>query len=99
MRVDYILPLRWDADTSRLELPELTAYLARLRAWADVVVVDGSDAPVFAEHDAAWSGLVRHIPPEGPPCTNGKVAGVLTGIRATRRDRIVIADDDVRYDE
>ena len=99
MRVDYVLPLRWDADTSRRELAELTAYLARLREWADVVVVDGSDAPVFAEHDAAWSGLVRHIPPEGPPCPNGKVAGVFTGIRATRRDRIVIADDDVRYDE
>ncbi|MGY3127276.1 hypothetical protein ACVWW9_000775 [Agrococcus sp. UYP33] len=99
MRVDYILPLRWDATTSHRELPELTAYLARVGQWADVVVVDGSDAPVFAEHDAAWSGLVRHIWPEGPPCPNGKVAGVLTGIRATLRDRVVIADDDVRYDE
>ncbi|MGC5076134.1 glycosyltransferase [Agrococcus sp. DT81.2] len=99
MRPDYVLPLRWDAATSRSELPELTAYLERLRDWADVVVVDGSDEPIFAEHHRAWSTLVRHIAPDGPPTPNGKVAGVLTGIRATAQPRFVIADDDVRYRE
>ena len=99
MRPDYILPLRWDAATSRRELADLTACLTRLGDWADVVVVDGSDEPIFAEHHRAWSSLVRHIRPDGPPSPNGKVAGVLTGIRATLHPRIVIADDDVRYTE
>lgn len=96
--VDYLLPLRWDAETSRRERAELTGYLARLREWADVTVVDGSTPEVFAEHHRAWAPLVRHIAPDGT-APNGKVAGVLTGIRATRQPRIVIADDDVRYDE
>ncbi len=98
MRIDYILPLRWDAETSRRELPEMTAYLSRLRDWADVVVVDGSEPQVFATHHRAWTSLVRHIRPDGPSTPNGKVAGVLTGIRATDGPHIVLADDDVRYD-
>ena len=96
--VDYILPLRWDAATSRRERAELSAYVERLREWADVVVVDGSAEPVFAEHRRAWSQLVRHIRPDRVT-PNGKVAGVLTGIEATDQPRIVIADDDVRYSE
>lgn len=98
MRPDYVLPLRWDADTSRRELAELTGYLAELRDWADVVVVDGSEPDLFAAHDRAWAPLVRHIAPDVPRTPNGKVAGVLTGIRATAGARIVLADDDVRYD-
>jgi hypothetical protein len=99
VRADYVLPLRWDADTSRRELPEMTAYLSQLRRWADVVVVDGSEPHVFAAHHRAWASLVRHIPLDGPRTPNGKVAGVLTGIRATAGARLVLADDDVRYDE
>ncbi|MFC7401405.1 glycosyltransferase [Citricoccus sp. GCM10030269] len=95
--VDYILPLRWDADTSRAQRDEMTEYLYRVRHWADVVVVDGSEAEVFAEHHRLWSPLVRHLAPEGPSTPNGKVGGVLTGIRVTGRGRLVIADDDVRY--
>lgn len=96
--VDYILPLRWDAATSRRERDELTAYLERLRDWVDVVVVDGSAEPIFREHHEAWSPLVRHIRPHRTT-PNGKVAGVITGIDATDQPRIVIADDDVRYTE
>jgi hypothetical protein len=96
--VDYILPLRWDAATSRRERAELTAYLEQLRDWADVVVVDGSAEPLFTEHHEAWAPLVRHIPPDRTT-PNGKVAGVLTGFDATEQPRIVIADDDVRYSE
>ncbi|MGM1030445.1 MAG: glycosyltransferase [Actinomycetota bacterium] len=99
MPIDYILPLRWDAATSRRELADLTDYLAAMPAWAEVIVVDGSSEPIFAEHHAAWQGLARHIPPDAPPTPNGKVAGVRTGIRATHHPRIVIADDDVRYRE
>ena len=93
--VEYILPLRWDDDA---DLDELTDYLTALRAWADVTVVDGSAPERFAAHAAAWSGLVRHVPVDERPGANGKVRGVLTGVAIARHERIVLADDDVRYD-
>jgi hypothetical protein len=61
-------------------------------------VVDGSPPALFAAHAEAWRGLVRHLSPEPWPGPNGKVAGVVTGLRAARSERVVIADDDVRYD-
>lgn len=95
--IEYVLPLRWSADTG---LAELTGYLRHLRRWVDVTVVDGSAPELFARHAAAWRGLVRHLPPD-PALRgrNGKVLGVLTGVAAARHEHVVIADDDVRYDE
>src|SRR5690606_6622159 len=93
--IEYVLPLRWRDDR---ELADLTAYLALLRRWADVTVVDGSDRERFAAHAAAWAGLVRHLRVDGDQGRNGKVRGVLTGIGVARHEQIVIADDDVRYD-
>src|SRR5688572_12170648 len=94
--VSYVLPIR----TETLDgLAELTAYLQGLLRLADVTVVDGSPAGVFAAHAEAWPGI-RHVPPSGQfDCANGKVAGVLTGLMLATHDRVVIADDDVRYDE
>lgn len=92
---EYILPLRWSNDA---ELADLTGYLARLREWVDVTVVDGSDQEQFATHASAWAGLVRHVPPAGHEGMNGKVCGVLTGIDIARHEQIIIADDDVRYE-
>ncbi len=64
-----------------------------------MVVVDGSPPPVFAGHHAAWGRSVRHLPPDQDLVTpNGKVGGVLTGVRHATHERLVIADDDVRYD-
>ena len=92
---EYVLPLRWDDDG---ELADLTAYLQQLSRWTPVTVVDGSPAELFAAHADAWTGLVHHLRPEPWPGANGKVAGVVTGVRAARSERVVIADDDVRYD-
>jgi hypothetical protein len=92
---EYVLPLRWSDDR---ELDELTAYLRRLSRWVSVTVVDGSPPGVFESHARAWAGLVRHLRPEPCAGANGKVAGVVTGVRAARSERVVIADDDVRYD-
>ncbi|MFY1595787.1 glycosyltransferase [Micromonospora sp. WMMD737] len=93
----YVLPLRWTDDAG---LTELTAYLRRLSALVDVTVVDGSSPEVFARHAEAWRGLVRHLRPD-PALrgVNGKVTGVLTGVGAARHEHVVIADDDVRYDD
>ena len=97
MRATYLLPLRWSDDR---DLAELTAYLAGLPDWAEVIVVDGSPEPLFERHAIAWGSIGRHIRPDPALVTPmGKVGGVLTGIREAATETVVIADDDVRYDE
>lgn len=93
---EYVLPLRWGDDAG---LAELVEYLRRLRAWIDVTVVDGSAPERFAAHATAFPAGVRHLPVQPWPGRNGKVAGVVTGLRTARHERVVVADDDVRYDE
>jgi len=96
-RLAYVLPLRWTDDAG---LAELTAYLRWLRVRADVTVVDGSPPTVFAAHAAAWDGLVGHLRPDADlTFVNGKVNGVITGLRHPGSEHVVIADDDVRYDD
>ncbi len=92
---EYVRPLRWYGGE---DVEELRAYLLLLRQWADVTVVDGSEAHLYARHARAWGGLVRHVPPQPWPGANGKVGGVVTGVRLACHERVVIADDDVRYD-
>jgi hypothetical protein len=93
----YVLPLRsrpGDVDEDHLD-----AYLTWLSARADVVVVDGSEPSAFAAHADRWGRIVRHVTPAPElRCANGKAWGVRTGVRLARHDRVVIADDDVRYD-
>jgi hypothetical protein len=93
----YLLPLRWQDGQHGLD--ELTGYLRQVARRCDVVVVDGSPEPVFARHDRAWDGIARHIrPDQALACRNGKVSGVITGIQSVVAERVIIADDDVRYD-
>jgi len=95
MATTYLLPLK---SSSLHDLDDLSEYFSSL-AGVNILIVDGSPAPLFAAHNARWSGLGRHIAPD-PAIRglNGKVRGVLTGIRSTLDDKIIIADDDVRYD-
>jgi hypothetical protein len=92
--VEYILPLRWFSDEG---LDELTGYLRQLSGWVRVTVVDGSAPELFEAHAAAWAGLAEHRRPEYWPGRNGKVAGVMTGVRHSSKEYLVLADDDVRY--
>jgi hypothetical protein len=93
----YVLPIRWSDDDG---VDELTAYLEGLPAWIELIVVDGSSQPLFDAHAQVWGSLGRHLRPamelETPM---GKVGGVLTGVREASHDAVIIADDDVRYDE
>jgi hypothetical protein len=96
--LSYVLPIRTrdsDAPTD-----DLTAYLRWLSERAEVVVVDGSDPTSFRHHGDRWSGFAVHVPPaDDIRCRNGKVRGVLSGLRIARHDLVVVADDDVRYDD
>lgn len=92
----YLLPLRWETDDG---LAELTGYLRSVAKSCDVLVVDGSPEPLFLRHRRCWYTFARHIRPHSDlTYHNGKVNGVITGMRMTSAERVVIADDDVRYD-
>lgn len=98
--VEVVVPVRWDAADDlahEAQFAEMTEYLARLRGWADVTVVDGSRPRRYAEHRDAWAPLVRHCRPSPLPGTNGKVVGAMTGVHLARHELVVLADDDVRY--
>jgi hypothetical protein len=92
--ISYVLPIA----TARPEPdPDLTAYLRRLAGEVgDLLVVDGSPDDVFARNDVEWTGLGRHVRP-ARRTPNGKVGGVVTGLALAAYDRVVIADDDVRW--
>lgn len=94
----YILPIK----TSRpVAAADFTAYLQWLSsAIREVIVVDDSPAQIFAAHAAAWGTFVRHVSPDPDRATPmGKVGNVLTGIDLASCERLIIADDDVRYDQ
>jgi hypothetical protein len=92
-----VLPIRWSEDDG---LDELTDYLRGLPGWVELIVVDGSRGELFERHAEAWGELGRHLRPDPALETPmGKVGGVLTGVRRAGHEAVVIADDDVRYDE
>jgi hypothetical protein len=97
IHVEYVLPLKWSTEQSTRDAPELCTYLEWLARRCSVTVVDGSEAEVFERHARLWGWLVRHVPPAPWPALNGKVAGVVTGVRAAQHEWVVIADDDVRH--
>ena len=89
----YVLPIAAQDSQARA----LSGYLRRLaRVMDEVIVVDGSPQETFEAHGRSWSPWVRHLRPD-VQTTNGKVAGVMTGVRAARHDCVIVADDDVRY--
>ena len=95
--VSYVLPLRW-AEPGPIE--ELVAYLRRLGDEVEeILVVDGSPPDVFERHAAALRGVARHLRPHPDLAFRmGKVNGIVTGVRECSQERVVLADDDVRYE-
>jgi hypothetical protein len=93
----YVVPLRrWRVEA----IDGLARYLRSLHDHGvEVIVVDGSDPPVFDHHARGLGPGIRHLPVD-PRFSgrSGKVNGVLTGVYAARHPHIVLADDDVRYD-
>jgi hypothetical protein len=56
-QVEYVLPLKWSAEQSERELPELAAYLRGLVPLADVTVIDGSDRGLVTGHAESFGPL------------------------------------------
>ncbi|MGH2680142.1 MAG: glycosyltransferase [Actinomycetota bacterium] len=94
----YLLPVRSRPGDD--ETDELTDYVAWLSERTHLVIVDGSEPATFLRHRDRWARFATHVPPaQDIRCANGKVRGVLTGLRLAEDERVVIADDDVRYDD
>ncbi|MFF1252773.1 glycosyltransferase [Pseudarthrobacter sp. NPDC058329] len=91
---EYILPLRWVDDSA---LADLVRYLEALCEWIAVTVVDGSPDALFERHTDCFPSAVNHVRPTPGAAGNGKVAAVMTAVRLSTAERLVIADDDVRY--
>ena len=90
----YLLPLRADDGEG---LSELARYLDEIAGVVDdVLVVDGSSERAFARHRSMFSHRVRVVPPVHRTLM-GKVGNVMTGLEQARYEKVVIADDDVRY--
>jgi hypothetical protein len=67
-------------------------------AGCEVLVVDGSPPDVFAEYGKAWGNACRHEPVDPQyKYLNGKVNGIHTGVALAEHNRIILADDDIRY--
>lgn len=92
-----MLPIRSAVPVSA----EFVTYLHQLAELvSELIVVDASPDEVFADLDRRCTGAIAHVAvdPDLRLLANGKVAGVLTGLRRASESRVVVADDDVRYD-
>ena len=94
----YLLPFR-RAAFQAAEARDLARYFTTLRqAGCEVLLIDGSPADVFAQHKEALGPLCRHEPVDRRyRYLNDKVNGVHTGVAFASFDKIVLADDDIRY--
>jgi hypothetical protein len=95
----YILPIKAHTPVSDELLRYLGGLVSRHSA-SQILVVDGSEPPIFADFEARRPAAVEHVGVDRDltSLANGKVAGVLTGVRRAVHPSLVIADDDVRYD-
>jgi hypothetical protein len=94
----YLLPIRRTAF-SELEASEFAKYFKQLGdLGCEVLVVDGSSSEVFAAHEKMWREVCRHEAVDSRfEFLNDKVNGVHTGVALAANEKIILADDDIRY--
>ncbi|CAN5136433.1 hypothetical protein BH20VER2_BH20VER2_09310 [soil metagenome] len=94
----YLLPIRRSAFSAD-EATDFATYFERLRAaGCEVIVVNGSPEEVFTRSELAWSSLCRHQRVDRRfGYLNDKVNGIHTGVELASCEKIILADDDIRY--
>lgn len=97
-RSTYLLPIR-RAAFSDGEAQDFATYFQTLAAAdCEVIVVDGSPPEVFAQHAVVWAPLCRHDAVDRRfGYLNDKVNGIHTGVERASNEKIILADDDIRY--
>jgi hypothetical protein len=95
--LSYVLPIRCSEPADA----ELVAYVRALAPRVQLIIVDGSPPDIFNRNAAGWADVAMHLPvdPDVSGMVMGKVAGVVTGLRRAAHERVIVADDDVRYDQ
>ena len=94
----YVLPIRRTRFNPG-DAVRLRRYLEMLKeAGCEVIVADGSGPEVFDQYAGILGAVCRHVPVNGRfGYLNDKVNGIYTGIELASFDRIILADDDIRY--
>ncbi len=97
-RCTYLLPIRRSVFSSA-EAADFAQYFGGLTsAGCDLLVIDGSPAPVFELHNQVWSSHARHEKVDRRfNYLNDKVNGIHTGVELSPNEKIILADDDIRY--
>jgi hypothetical protein len=97
-RCTYLLPIR-RASFSATEAAELAEYFRTVSdADCDLLIIDGSPSQVFQQHHEAWHFLSRHEKVDRSfGYLNDKVNGIHTGVSLAPTEKIILADDDIRY--
>ena len=95
--IDYVLPIRCDSCPPDAH-DALVAYLGTISSSARIIVADGSPDAIATMHARRFGVVATHSRvDEDLASRNGKVAGVRTAMHDSSNERVVIADDDVRY--
>ena len=94
----YLLPLR-RKDFCAAETEEWASYVEMLaKAGCEVLVVDGSPSEVFHQHHLALNNRCQHVGVDRSfGYLNDKVNGIHTGLQLASSEKIILADDDIRY--
>lgn len=99
MTCTYLLPIRRNRFCAN-DVFELEHYLQVLsQIVCEIVVVDGSEPVIFQQHAARWGKLCRHVAVDRSfGFCNDKANGICTGVQIASAAKIILADDDVRYE-
>ena len=94
----YLLPLRRTQFLAN-EAAEWASYFESLsKAGCEVVIIDGSPPGVFSHHAKVFGTTHSHIQVDRRfSYLNDKVNAVHTGVAFTDNEKIILADDDIRY--
>lgn len=94
----YLLPLRRSHFNGE-EAQAWASYFAKLsETGCEVLVVDGSPEEVFREHERVFGQACRHVGVNRRfGYLNDKVNGIHTGFELSTSEKIIVADDDIRY--
>jgi hypothetical protein len=93
--MDYVVPLK---ASPVADISELGRYVRRISSWVRVIVVDASSPAQFQRNERHLEAATHVRPSPEYTFANGKVRGVRTGFDLCTSDRVVLADDDVRYE-
>jgi hypothetical protein len=97
-RCTYLLPIRRGSFSAE-EAGDFAEYFEALaNAGCNVLVIDGSPSDVFEQHQRIWSQHAHHQPVDRRfNYLNDKVNGIHTGVELSPNEKIILADDDIRY--